>query len=69
MMHFKMISKRIASPPREQVNQCLRANQPNAWNDIRGVGLGKHHDHQISDAHHEGTVETNRDLDEEGGGR
>ena len=43
MMHFMMVSKRIASQPNAQVNQCFACHQTTAWNDIRGVGFYKHH--------------------------
>lgn len=52
MMHFDMISKKIARQEDAQVagccgpaqvNQCYRCHQTTAWNDIRGVGYYKHH--------------------------
>lgn len=52
MMHFNMISKKIAGQEDEkvsgccgvaQVNQCFRCHQTTSWNDIRGVGYYKHH--------------------------
>lgn len=43
MEHFTMISKRIASQPEAQVNQCYLCHQTTAWNDIRGIGWYKHH--------------------------
>ncbi len=52
MMHFEMISKKIARQEdalvagccgSTQVNQCYRCHQTTSWNDIRGVGYYKHH--------------------------
>ena len=52
MMHFEMISKKIAGQEDSQVagccgpaqvNQCYRCHQTTSWNDIRGVGYYKHH--------------------------
>lgn len=52
MMHFDMISKRIARQEDDQVaqccgpvqvNQCYRCHQTTSWNDIKGVGYYKHH--------------------------
>jgi len=52
MMHFEMISKKIAGQEdvqvteccgSAQVNQCYRCHQTTSWNDIRGVGYYKHH--------------------------
>jgi hypothetical protein len=52
MMHFEMVSKRVASPANApgnhccgdvQVNQCYRCHQTTSWNDIKGVGWYKHH--------------------------
>ena len=52
MMHFDMISKKIAGQEDEkvagccgpaQVYQCYRCHQTTSWNDIRGVGYYKHH--------------------------
>ena len=43
MMHFKMISMKIAGKPNAQVNQCFQCHQTTAWNDIVGVGYYKHH--------------------------
>ena len=52
MMHFQMISKKIARQEDERVseccgaarvNQCHRCHQTTSWNDIRGVGYYKHH--------------------------
>ena len=52
MMHFDMVSKKIARQEDErvaqccgvaQVNQCQRCHQTTSWNDIKGVGWYKHH--------------------------
>jgi hypothetical protein len=52
MMHFDMISKKIAGQEDAQVagccgptqvNQCYRCHQTTSWNDIKGVGFYKHH--------------------------
>ena len=52
MMHFDMISKKIARQEDAQVagccgstrvEQCYRCHQTTSWNDIRGVGYYKHH--------------------------
>jgi hypothetical protein len=52
MMHFDMVSKKVARQEdaqvseccgSAQVNQCYRCHQTTAWNDIRGVGYYKHH--------------------------
>ena len=52
MMHFEMISKKIAGQEDERVaaccgatnvTQCYRCHQTTSWNDIRGVGYYKHH--------------------------
>ncbi len=43
MMHFKMISAKVAGKPKAQVNQCYECHQTTAWNDIKGVGWYKHH--------------------------
>lgn len=43
MMHFKMISERVAGVEHTQVNDCFVCHQTTAWNDIKGVGWYKHH--------------------------
>lgn len=43
MMHFKMISMKVAGKPFAQVSQCFLCHQTTAWNDIVGVGYYKHH--------------------------
>lgn len=52
MMHFEMVSKKIAKQEDAQVaeccgpvkvDQCYRCHQTTSWNDIKGVGWSKHH--------------------------
>ncbi|MCE9562401.1 MAG: cytochrome c family protein [Planctomycetes bacterium] len=43
MMHFSMISARVAGKPKAQVNECYQCHQTTSWNDIKGVGWYKHH--------------------------
>ena len=43
MMHFQMISMKVACQPNAQVNQCFLCHQTTSWNDIKGVGFYKHH--------------------------
>lgn len=43
MMHFGMVSARVVRQPGAQVNQCYLCHQTTSWNDIKGVGLYKHH--------------------------
>ena len=52
MMHFEMVSKKVARQEDTQVaeccgvaqvNQCYRCHQTTAWNDIRGIGYYKMH--------------------------
>lgn len=43
MMHFKMVSAKVACQPRARVEQCYMCHQTNDWNDIQGVGWYKHH--------------------------
>ena len=43
MMHFQMISAKVARQPTAKVNQCYQCHQTTAWNDIKGVGFYKHH--------------------------
>ena len=43
MMHFKMISARVACQPNAKVNQCYLCHQTTSWNDIKKVGWYKHH--------------------------
>lgn len=43
MMHFKMISARVAGKPHARVDQCFQCHQTTSWNDILGAGWYKHH--------------------------
>ncbi len=43
MMHFSMISKKIAGQENAVVNQCYSCHKTTAWNDIQGAGYYKHH--------------------------
>lgn len=43
MMHFNMISAKIARQPAAEVSQCYECHQTTSWNDIKGVGWYKHH--------------------------
>lgn len=43
MMHFQMISAKVAGKPKATVDQCYQCHQTTAWTDIKGVGLYKHH--------------------------
>lgn len=43
MGHFAMMSARIAGQPGAKVEQCFLCHQTTSWNDIKGVGLVKHH--------------------------
>ncbi|MFA5937718.1 MAG: cytochrome C [Sinimarinibacterium sp.] len=43
MEHFKMVSMTVAGQPFAQVRQCYLCHQTTAWNDIRNVGVYKHH--------------------------
>lgn len=43
MMHFNMISARVAGKPHANVTQCQQCHQTTSWNDILGAGLYKHH--------------------------
>jgi len=43
MMHFSMISARVAGKPRARVDQCFQCHETTSWNDILGVGWYKHH--------------------------
>ena len=43
MMHFKMISARVAGRPHARVIQCFQCHQTTSWNDIKGAGWYKHH--------------------------
>ncbi len=43
MMHFKMISARVAGKPHARVSQCFQCHLTTSWNDIKGAGWYKHH--------------------------
>ncbi|MBY0524720.1 MAG: hypothetical protein K2R98_15050 [Gemmataceae bacterium] len=43
MMHFQMISAKVASKPKARVNECYQCHQTTVWNDIKGAGFYKHH--------------------------
>ncbi len=43
MMHFKMISARVAGKPHARVDQCFQCHQTTSWNDIKNAGWYKHH--------------------------
>ena len=43
MMHFQMISAKVARQPSAEVNQCYQCHQTTVWNDMKGVGFYKHH--------------------------
>jgi hypothetical protein len=43
MMHFEMVSMKIAGVHHADVSQCFLCHQTNSWNDIKGVGWYKHH--------------------------
>jgi hypothetical protein len=43
MMHFHMISARVAGRPHARVDQCFQCHQTTSGNDIKGVGWYKHH--------------------------
>lgn len=43
MMHFKMISAKVAGKPHAKVSECYECHQTTAWPDILGKGWYKHH--------------------------
>ena len=43
MMHFKMVSAKVARKPHAQVEQCFECHRTTAWTDIPGIGHYKHH--------------------------
>lgn len=43
MKHFKMISQQVAGKHQARVDQCFECHQTTSWNDIKDVGLYKHH--------------------------
>ncbi len=38
MMHFQMISMKVAGQEHAKVDQCFQCHQTNDWNDIKNVG-------------------------------
>ncbi len=43
MMHFQMISEKVAGVEHAQVRECYQCHLTTSWNDIKGVGWYKHH--------------------------
>lgn len=43
MGHFQMVSETVAGEHGAEVRECYRCHQTTSWNDIRDVGLYKHH--------------------------
>lgn len=43
MGHFEMVSMKVAGREHARVEQCYLCHQTTAWNDIRSVGVYKHH--------------------------
>lgn len=43
MMHFKMVSAKVARKPHAKVEQCYVCHETTSWNDIVDVGWYKHH--------------------------
>lgn len=43
MMHFEMISAKVARKPHARVEQCYECHRITSWNDIPGIGRYKHH--------------------------
>lgn len=43
MMHFSMISARVAGKPHAAVRECGACHQTTSWNDIKDAGWYKHH--------------------------
>ena len=43
MMHFGMISQKVAGKHKAKVNECFACHQTTSWPDIKGVGWYKHH--------------------------
>jgi hypothetical protein len=43
MMHFSMVSQRVAGKHNARVDQCFICHQTTAWPDIKDVGWYKHH--------------------------
>lgn len=43
MMHFHMVSAKVARKPHARVEQCFECHRTTAWTDIPGIGHYKHH--------------------------
>lgn len=43
MEHFEMVSMKVAGREHAEVGECFLCHQTTSWNDIRGVGVYKHH--------------------------
>jgi hypothetical protein len=43
MEHFEMVSMKVVGREQADVSQCFLCHQTTSWNDIRGVGVYKHH--------------------------
>lgn len=43
MMHFEMVSKKVAKQEKVVVSQCYSCHKTTSWNDIQGAGYYKHH--------------------------
>lgn len=43
MMHFEMVSKKVAGKEHATVEQCGACHQIDSWNNIKDVGWHKHH--------------------------
>lgn len=43
MMHFNMISQKVAGKPKARIDQCYACHQTTSWPDIKGIGWYKHH--------------------------
>jgi hypothetical protein len=43
MMHFEMVSKKVAGVEHADVKQCYLCHRTTSWNDIQGKGWYKHH--------------------------
>lgn len=43
MMHFNMVSAKVARKPHAKVEQCFECHRTTAWTDIPGIGHYKHH--------------------------
>lgn len=43
MMHFKMVSQKVAGQESAAVRECYKCHQTTSWNDIKGKGWYKHH--------------------------